>query len=165
MAAFLSDKRLPDVLGATPPRPTPTDIFSAKTMEIPSELDALFLSCLNHAPESRPAMSTIRDIIARHLLKDKHQALAVFNDTPQYLNHSKRKISLSLPNIGAIEIEYNSLDFFVKSKSGEVLVNNRAIQTNEVIPGSCVVALGYSCRPSRERAYITFDISHPEVVL
>ena len=164
-ACYLADKNIPRELGQAPPQPAPANTFTSKPYNIPEELKSLFLSCLSHNPENRPPLSTIRDAIARHLLKDKHQAITVYQNTPKYLNANNRNITLKFGTIGTVEIEYDGFRFFIKSVSGEVSINNRDVAVNEEIPGSCVVALGSNRRHSAERAYITFDISHPEVVL
>ena len=63
--------------------------------------------------------------------------------------------------MGQIQIQYDGLDFRVKSVSGDVYINNRRLEIGDALPGSCVVALG----AGSNRKYITFDLSHPEIVL
>ncbi|MEH6471009.1 MAG: serine/threonine-protein kinase [Halopseudomonas sp.] len=164
-ACYLADKSLPSGFSKSPPDPAPADAFSSKQIGIPDELSSLFLECLAHDPVQRPSMAFVRDSIAKYLLKDKHQALAVFGNAPQYLNKSNKSVTLNLGNIGAAVIAYDGLRFYVQSVSGEVLINNSVVAANDEMPGSCVVALGAATRHYTERAFITFDISHPEVLL
>jgi len=43
-----------------------------------------------------------------------------------------------------------------------VLVNNRLVSVDETLPKSCVITLGGN---GDKRAFATFDVSNPEVVL
>jgi serine/threonine protein kinase len=163
-ACYLTDKSLPEQLGKTPPEPVLSDVFTNKPIGIPPEIDSLLLSCLHHNPEHRPDMVSVRDTIARYLLKDKHQAVVVYNNTPSSLSRTKRNVRLKWGIIGEIEIEYDGLRFIIKSADGEVFINNKHVVVGDEIPGSCVVALGAPERKAQRR-YVTFDVSHPEVVL
>ena len=109
-------------------------------------------------------MSLVRDLLARHVLHDRHRALVVFQSQASYLNARNRSVNLSLAPLGQVQIGYDGLDFRVQSVSGDVYVNNRLIAVGEALPGSCVVALGAPDQGNRRR-YITFDLSHPEFVL
>jgi len=80
------------------------------------------------------------------------------------LSASNRSVVLSLPSMGDVEIFYDSFDFIVRALSGDVFINNRRAVIGGKLPGACVVALGAPEQKSRRR-YITFDLSHPEIVL
>lgn len=162
---FLATGKLPTSLRAQPPTPVPPGTFAALPVALPPELASLFELCLHAIATSRPSMATVRDEIARHLLRDKHQALAVFNGRASYLNSGHRTARLELPSVGRIEIQYDGLRFRVSVASGEVFVNNSPVNAGMELPGSCVVALGMAQRKPSERAFITFDVSNPEVVL
>ena len=110
-------------------------------------------------------MSAVRDALARHLLFNKHQALVVFRGRPSYLNSANRNIALDLPTVGRVEISYDGLMFRVTAVTGEVFINNSIVSAGQSLPGCCVVALGSQARRNNERAFITFDLSHPEIVL
>jgi eukaryotic-like serine/threonine-protein kinase len=163
-AIYLSGSELPDELKNIPPHPIPSNFYSSLPIALPTELASLLTKCLSHDPDERPSMSTVQDQLAKHLLHDKHQALAVYNNQTNVLNATKRMVNLKLPEIGEIKIEYDGFRFFVASVSGEVYINNRAVASGEEIPGSCVVTLGAAHRMNA-RKYITFDVSNPEVVL
>jgi eukaryotic-like serine/threonine-protein kinase len=163
-AIALSGSELPDELKNIPPHPIPSSSFSTLPIALPDELATLLTKCLSHDLKERPNMATVRDQLSRQLLRDKHQALAVYNNQTNVLNSSKRAASLRLPEIGEIKIEYDGFRFYVTSVSGEVFINNQAVISGEEIPGSCVVALGAAYRKN-DRKYITFDVSNPEVVL
>lgn len=147
-----------------PFQPLPTNFFATLPIALPDELVSLLTKCLDPDPANRPSMAVIRDRLCRYLLHDKHQALAVYNKQPKVLNSSTRVVSLKLPEIGEIKIEYDEVDFCVTFVDGEVFINNSSVKQGDTIPGSCVVTLGNKER-GPNRKYITFDVSHPEVVL
>lgn len=164
-AYFLTGKRLPEELIKVPPEPLATEAFLETPVQIPSSLAGLLAQCLDHDPYERPNMAAVRDEIARRLLRNRHQALAVLNGEAFYLNANKRKVRLELSEVGKVEIGYDGLRFSVKSVEGEVYVNNRSCTVGLELPGSCVVAIGGGHRPSSQRAFISFDVSNPEVIV
>lgn len=121
-------------------------------------------SCLHIEPAQRPQMSSVRDIIAKHLLLNKHQALAVYQGAPHYLNTNNRTVSISWTGVGSVRISYDGMRFFVEEVNGEVFINYGLAEIDQPLPASCVLALGAPQRGA-QRKYITFDLSHPEVVL
>jgi serine/threonine-protein kinase len=163
-ARFLACQDLPPSMKKSPPQPVTGGVFSKLPISIPTELTGLLDMCLSYEPTLRPSMATVRDELAKHLLRDRHQALAVYNGKPFFINAGNRSAGLDLPTIGKVEIAYDSLRFLVYVATGEVFINNSPATPGESIPGSCVVALGGAHRKNA-RAYITFDVSNPEVVL
>jgi serine/threonine-protein kinase len=163
-AIFLACKDLPPNLKKVPLQLVKGDVFSKFPITVPAELTSLLGECLAQEPSHRPWMAVVRDELARHLLRDRHQALAVYNGKPYVINAGNRSAGLDYPTVGKIEITYDGLKFLVAVATGEVYINNRPTNPGEEIPGSCVVALGGAHRGS-SRAYITFDVSKPEVVL
>ncbi|WP_206742884.1 hypothetical protein, partial [Burkholderia pseudomallei] len=103
--------------------------------------------------------------LARHILFDRHRALVVYQGKASVLDAKNRAVSLRFGDIGTIAIRYDGLSFVVDSVSGEVQINNLLVTAGSSLPGACVVALGGSHRRSTDRRFITFDISHPEIVL
>jgi serine/threonine-protein kinase len=164
-ALFLATGTLPTELTAHPPQPSPAGYFRTIGLGLGTEVIELLEACLAPLPAKRPPMSAVRDALARHLLFGKHQALVVFNGQATYLNSVKRNIVLNLPSVGRIEISYDGLNFCVTAAMGEVFINNSSVSTGQLLPGCCVVALGSQARHNSERAFITFDLSHPEIVL
>lgn len=162
-AIFLACKSLPPSLKKVPPKPV-GDVFSNLPITVPAGLTGLLAECLAQDPSHRPSIAKVRDELARHLLRDRHQALAVYNGKPYVINSGNRSAGLDYPAVGKIEIAYDGLRFLVSVATGEVYINNRSASPGEEIPGSCVVALGGPHR-GNNRAYITFDVSNPEVVL
>jgi serine/threonine-protein kinase len=163
-AIFLACQDLPSNMKRTPPQPIKKSIFPKLPITIPNDLAGLLDRCLVHEPTHRPLMVTVRDELARHLLRDRHQALAVYNGNPFVINADNRSAGLDYPTVGKIEITYDGLRFSVHVATGEVYINNNPANPGEEIPGSCVVAIGGAHRLDN-RKYITFDVSNPEVVL
>lgn len=165
MAIYLVDRSLPSV-GFDNSR---WNVFNAsmknKLSFLPSSLQELLESCINVDPGKRPKMSLVRDSIAKNLLKDKHQAIAVLMGEPKFLNKDKKRVQMGMDGIGSIEILYDGFRFYVKNVSGEVYINNIPVNIDHEIPGSCVVTIGAPSRHYSNRAFIPFDVSHPEVVL
>lgn len=150
----------------TPTRPTglPALFFDQFNSGLSDEVLRLLESCMDVNPNRRPTMQVVRDALARHLLHDRHQALAVYQGQPHLLTKSKRSVTASWANVASVKISYDGFRFFVAELSGEVYINYGLATQGQSLPESCVVALGAPERGAA-RKYITFDLSHPEVVL
>ena len=165
-ALFLATGGLPnELIKKMPPEPSSSGYFSNVGFTISPELITSLNACLAKEPKNRPPMCEIRNLLARHILYGRHQALVVFAGNASYLNATNRTVELSLPTIGSIVIYYDGLDFRITNVSGDVLINNRPVAINDSLPGPCVVALGGPLMRANVRKFITFDLSHPEIVL
>lgn len=163
-ALYLATRSLPLNLLENPPKPSGVSYFSAVPFSLAQEVTEMLDSCLAYSHSDRPNMMNVRDVLARYLLFDRHRALIVFRGTASYLDATNRSVILDLPSMGQVQIHYNGLKFIAMSVTGDVWVNNKPISVGEALPGLCVVALGAPYQGSRRR-YITFDLSHPEIVL
>jgi len=105
-------------------------------------------------------MNDVQNVIARRLLENEHRALVVMNGQLHQLDRSKRIISLRLGSVGSLTIEYDGFDFNVTSASGQVLLNNSPAVAGAKVPGCCVITFGGGAG----RKFVTFDVSHPEVM-
>ena len=170
-ALYLGLGRLPKVLHHSYSRVENSDFFSSLPFFLAPQIVDLLNQCLHPNAELRPNMAAVRDELAKHILHDTHQALVVYKGQAKYLGFKQRTITLNLNErgttnqIGNVTIEYDGLRFYVAKVSGEVFINNSPVQVDGELPGSCVVGLGSSQRESFNRAFITFDLSHPEIVL
>lgn len=163
-ALFLGLRTLPTELRNQPPVLSGADYFSTLPYELGMDVIDILNACLQALPSRRPAMRDVRDLLATYLLRNKHRALVVFQRQASYLDAARPSVTLRLPSIGEIGIRYDGFNFLVNSVSGEVFINNAPVSAGDYLPGACVVALGGRERgPSR--TYITFDLSHPEIVL
>jgi serine/threonine protein kinase len=143
---------------------TEQSFFSAVPLNLHQEVIDVLDLCLDYNPNCRPKMTKVRNVLANLLLFDRHRALVVYNGTPSYLDANNRSVSLTLNSMGYVEIQYNGLDFRAANVSGDVYVNNMRFSSGDILPGSCVVALG-APEQRNLRKYITFDLAHPEIVL
>ncbi|WP_455918170.1 serine/threonine-protein kinase [Pseudomonas cerasi] len=170
-AVFLGAGYLPDELLKSYQRVACTDFFSSLAFYIAPDIVEILNKCLDPNPDFRPCIGAVRDELAKHILYDMHQALVVFKGQAKYLGSKQRTITLSLDqkgsniNIGAVNIDYDGLKFYVAKVAGEVFINNTVAWVGYELPGSCVVALGSAQRKYDDRAFITFDLSHPEILL
>ncbi|WP_253869094.1 serine/threonine-protein kinase [Microbulbifer sp. THAF38] len=164
-AIFLLNKNLPRSLLEVPPAPLTEEVVRDIFSHLDDPIQDVLLRCLSTFAEVRPSMEEVYRLLSKYLLLDRHQAIATYKDKYHYLNSGNKLISLALNKIGSLKIEYNGLGFYVKDRTGEVYINNREPNVGEEIPGSCVVSLGSASREYNERAFITFDVSNPEVVL
>ena len=164
-ALYLACGGLPNELLEQPPRNLLGSYFTRIPLTIAPEITYLLDACIAPDQNNRPPMGVVRDALARHILFNRHRALVVYQGKASILDTNNTYVSLSYGDIGKIAIRYDGLAFVVDSVSGEVLINNLAVVAGSILPGACVVALGGLHRRNNERRFITFDISHPEIVL
>ncbi|MGP6441557.1 serine/threonine-protein kinase [Rahnella aceris] len=163
-ALCLSGVPLPDAL-RNPQKIIPANPFVNSRFPISEYISATLYSCLHLDPESRPKMADVRDALQRHILFNSHKAYINHNGVFYILDVTHPTVSLKVANVGEIEIKYNGYEFYIARISGEVYINNRTPIASEFFPHSCVIIIGSQARRSNQRSFITFDISHPEVVL
>ncbi|HHQ6579046.1 TPA: serine/threonine-protein kinase [Serratia fonticola] len=149
---------------------TPTKILSSNPFDnakfdIHPKIKSELFKCLSVRPDERPNISEIKGLLGRFLLENSHKAFMVHNRNQHVLNQENRKVTLRRSGIGELDISYNGFEFFISRIQGEVTVNNRTPSEREILPKSCVVIIGNNLRNNRERSFITFDVSHPEVLL
>lgn len=164
-ALFLATGMLPPELLERPPKIGAAGYFTFLPLSMAVEVAQILDACLAHDASMRPPMQQVRDVLARHILFDRHRALVVHQGKASVLSAANRHVGLTFGEIGKVAIKYDGLAFVVESVSGEVHINNRPVEAGLVLPGACVVALGAAHRRANERRFITFDISHPEIVL
>ncbi len=163
-ALYLGLQSLPDELMLKPPKASGANHFQSLPFPLMNEITDILNACLETNPDNRPKINEVREILAKHLLHNQHRALAVFQQKAAYLDSGRRSVSLKLPNMGEIDIFYDGFDFIVQHIAGDVFINNRRVKVNDTLPGACVVTLG-APEQENKRRYITFDLSHPEIVL
>ncbi len=109
-------------------------------------------------------MSEVRLKIEKYLLFNRHRALVVLNGKPSYLDKDNTSVGLKFGTIASVKIEYDGLFFRVAAVAGDVFVNNAPVSVGGILPGACVLTLGGPERRANQRAYVTFDLSNPEIV-
>ncbi|UQQ18149.1 hypothetical protein MYA98_10675 [Salmonella sp. WGH-01] len=105
-------------------------------------------------------MSSVRDQIAKYLLKDRHRALFVLNGKKYEINAKNKSVTITWGTSGSMEIVYDGFDFKVGNFSGSATINNQQVITNKVFPSCSVITL----INEKSRSFVTFDISRPEVI-
>jgi eukaryotic-like serine/threonine-protein kinase len=166
-ALFCIDRGLPPEFLENPPRAeqwVARQGFHGLPTQLPSDVTVLLNQCLARDPAQRPKMADVLGLIAARLLHDQHRAVLMHNGTSHVCDASRRTVTLNWTGVGRIVVEYNGLRFVVREVEGSVWINNQTIGAGTVISGCCVVTLGDVSLKAR-RKFITFDVSHPEVVL
>lgn len=157
--------KLPNDLRVIPPKlPIIEADFTNQTLALPPAIAAILNECLSKEPTKRPTMETVRDIVGRHLLHGQHKATMIVGEKIHYLDKVGQLVKLSAGSLGSVDVSYDGYDFIATNVVGDVYINNMGITPPQNLPGACVITLG---APSLgyHRRYITFDVTHPEVVL
>ena len=142
-----------------------TNPFNSSKFKMSTKMKGVLFKCLSQNPDERPTMQEVSSYLKKKILQGTHKANVVFNGKGNFLDLNTPDVSLSLGDIGSLKIHYNQFDFVLENVRGEVSVNNRKASDGDILPGSCVIIIGGIHRHNNNRAFITFDISHPEVVL
>jgi eukaryotic-like serine/threonine-protein kinase len=116
--------------------------------------------CLDQSATNRPEMSEVQRLLGRDLLKNKHRARIVNGSTIHELNANQRVVNIN-SSVGSIRITYDGLKFSVASVTGDVYVNNVRIASGFTMLSACVITIGTA---GQNRAFITFDVSNPEIM-
>lgn len=164
VALNLSGVDFPNELKATPPVPLVDNPFPSFLAHEYPVLISLLDKCFEQDPNLRPSIPTIKKEIEGYLLKGKHQALAVMNETVHYLNSEKTRVKLSVDELASLEIYYDDMGFYLDNVFGEVYMNNVLINSKTELIMSCVITIGEPNRKNK-RSHITFDVSNPEVII
>ncbi|GAB3748932.1 serine/threonine-protein kinase [Lysobacter olei] len=163
-ALYLAARDLPTELVAQPPLAAPDEFIDRACNGWAPDIKRVIAQCLAPRPHERPTMGEVRHLLSRYLLVNRHQGLLVYQGQPSYLNAGNRSVTADLPGMGGLKINYDGLDFFVVALNGDVYINNQQARVGQLLPGSCVIALGAPDQGARRR-YITFDLSSPEVLI
>ncbi|MGL5680455.1 MAG: serine/threonine-protein kinase [Plesiomonas shigelloides] len=156
--ALLNDKPIQSLCECPPVQPSLTE-FSTAFSGLPREIINALYNCISVDKAVRPSMLDIKELLEKYLLKDRHRATVVLDGNVNTLDCNNRVITLNA-TVGKLTIEYDGLSFIVKNVTGDVFINNRAIGIGNIVPGCCVFTFGVG----RQRKFVTFDISNPEVM-
>jgi serine/threonine protein kinase len=155
---------LPVELMRLPPLSIPGSCVDS-LLRIGTSFTDVLLKAASLRPAERPTMKQLRAALEEELLRDKHQAIVGLGGAIHRLGAANRSARVGINGVGVAEVRYSGVSFIVTLVTGEVYVNNSPAVVGQVLPGSCVIVIGGPTRPSAQRAFITFDVSHPEVVL
>lgn len=156
---------LPKGLVLVPPvLPCAAADFSHQKVALPKKVADLLNECHLANPKKRPAMLTVRDAIAAHILHNQHRASLVVSGVIHVLSGANPTVNVKGGTLGSFQLSYDGGNFFVKNVTGAVFINNAAVTPPFVLPGSCCITLGSPAMGS-SRQYVPVDVSHPEVML
>ena len=166
--ALLNGKRLPQELRVVPPRPDEWKSAGGGFVALYSGLDDVLMNLLDAAVSSAPAQRPLaRDIAnraGRVLLRGKHRAVLMNQKGQAYELGAGTQGATVKNSFASATFRYDLMDFRLVKVSGEVWINNLQGRNGMRLPDGCVLALGDPVR-GRNRSFLTFDVSHPEVVL
>jgi eukaryotic-like serine/threonine-protein kinase len=164
-AWFLLSGSIPEALLELPPQiRTRPPSFSEHPLTLPTEIVALLDATISLNPNDRPGMSIVRDAIKTRILEGQHRGCFVHNGTAYELSSTAEASKINVPGKGSVSINYDGLFFRITETRGDVSINGIPAASGTLLPGSSVIIIGDASAPA-QRAFITFDISHPEVVL
>lgn len=163
LALYLIQGDIPPELYNLPPSYPVNNPFDYATLQEFPELYNVLYQCLSDIPQNRPSIDQVVSILESYLLRDKHQAILIHNNTPYHLNSKNRSINLDFGKLGCCSIIYDGFNFIMQNITGDIYVNNSHINTSMALKGSYVITLGDRSNPNRQ--HLPFDTSNPEVVL
>lgn len=164
IAWYLSGENFPEKLLQNPPSLADFPGFSSLNLDIPDDIVNILDRTVSLDATDRPLMSDIKDILENYLLYGRHRALLVHGNKTYNLEKVNRIIKLDVSNYGSLDIKYDGLNFIAEAVKDAVYINNKLIKKGQQLPKHCVITLGDSSH-GRDRLFITFDVSNPEVVL
>lgn len=163
MFAFAQTARA--MLGVLPTVGPPPGVSPGTLVATHAGLDrdvaAILELCLHPNPALRPASDVVARELAKRLLRDEHRARIIDNrGAPHELHASNRGVTITARNGHSVTVRYDGLRFIVTAVVGSVFVNNRPVVAGQEMQAACVITLGID----QARAFLTFDISNPEVM-
>lgn len=148
-----------------PPKVPPTFanalIGSANARIAPGVVDILD-RCFQSDPNHRPTAEEIQEVLARHLVRTRHVANFVHGGKMYTMSKTAPQYSVTAPK-GSFSITYDGLVFSLSNITGDVYINGNKVFGPTILPNSCVIIIGGGT--GFDRAFIPFNVSHPEVVL
>jgi len=160
-AIALLSGTMPPALLARPPLPVARSNVEEILEGLPTDLVTQLARCLEIDPSNRPKMADVAAILERHLLYQRHRAIAVINSEAKTLDTTSKNIVMKVGPDKSMTIQYNGDDFLVSEVQGAVFINNSGATVGKIIPGCCVITFGIH---GEQRTFVTFDIANPEVM-
>jgi serine/threonine protein kinase len=125
-----------------------------------SDIAKALEGCLELSPTNRPEMSEVKRVLGRDLLRNKHRARIVNGSTILELHVNNRAVNIK-SNVGSVRITYDGIQFSVAQVTGDVYVNNARVAAGFTMLSACVITIGAA---GQSRAFVTFDVSNPEIM-
>lgn len=166
VALYLIDGTLPPELKERPPSLPKDNPYLLTWLASYESLCEILFEGLSHDPSDRPEIHEIKKVLEKLLLKDRHQATIVFGvkKKSKRINSENRTAGIKYDGVGAFKVSYSGYEFALTEYEGDIYVNNMKVSQERVLPESCVITIG-APDLGWKRAFITFDVSNPEVTL
>ncbi len=159
----LSTGSLPWQLRAMPTTSLP-DSFGTHVLGIPDRVVSVLDASLSLDPVARPTSATIRNTLQSQLLYGRHVGRAIWGLKVGELRLANRTLRINAQPVGEATLQYDGFEFSVSSCTGDVFINGIPTTVGAILPESCVVTIGAEALGSG-RTHVTFDVSHPEVIV
>lgn len=124
-----------------------------------ADLREIISRCVSANPIDRPEIKEVRDLIVRKLLKNRRRAWINVHGSITEVNAAAR-IGTIKSGPHQIQIGYDGYDFSVRSVTGQITINNRSVTPGDNVNSSCLITFGSY---GGSRAFVTFDVSSPEI--
>ena len=154
---------LPPCFLATPPDPRANGVDFTSFAGLASRLASLLNACLSSDPADRPTATEIRDALAAELVRDKHRATIVASGTTYVLHATNRGVKVAADG-NEITVQYTGTGFKANAVAGDVYSNNKKMNVGDELTGAMVITLG-APEKQASRTFVTFDVSHPEILV
>ena len=155
----------PQSSGRTPSISTVMPTADQQADGLHKEVIDILDACLEPHPTKRPSADQISSVLAKHLNRNKHRGLFLYDNTKVYeLSEEKPLVTLKIGTLGRLNVTYDGLRFSIAAVDGSISINNVPAEPGHVLHEACVIGFG-DASLGRARQWVTFFSSHPDVVL
>jgi len=158
-ALALITENVPSELLQRPPASINNGVLPTLLAGVPHDVIEVIEKCLSYTSADRPCMTDVEETIRRHLLRGRHRALLILGSKTHEINTTSPQATVNVGTLGSMGIAYDGVYFTISSLSGQVSVNNKVQVIGGELPACCVMTFG----TGRDRKFVTFDVSNPEV--
>jgi serine/threonine-protein kinase len=159
----LSAGALPWQLRAMPTTSLP-DSFGTHALGIPERVTSILDASISLDPAARPTSATIRATLQSQLLFGRHVGRAIWGLKVGELRLAHKTLRINALPVGEATLQYDGFEFSVAACTQNVSVNGIPAVAGTVLPESCVISIGAESLGAG-RTHVTFDVSHPEVIV
>jgi serine/threonine-protein kinase len=146
-------------------RPIPSTLTESISdyISIDPIVEAIIDKCFQIDHSKRPTLVDINYALKKKLLWGRHRGTLTSRTGVYFLKDVNKGVRVTRDTDQVI-IVYDGYDFKLDTIVGDVFVNNSRVSKGFKLDGSSVITLGAETLGPR-RTFVTFDVSHPEVVL
>jgi serine/threonine-protein kinase len=157
--------KLPKSICSMPPKLPSLELnFAGHAAVVPTQLISILNRSFHVNPKERPTAEELKNAFQKILLHGRHNALMHSVTGTYHLSQANPNASISVQGLGGLKVTYDGNGFVISKITGAVFVNNGAANDGDVLPAASVIVLGPP-ELKYHRVQLTFDISHPAVVL